>query len=393
MTKQITLPEFCHFGHLIDILYTNNIYDVNEKEFLFNLSEDCYFTPESLAFFCAWAIDGKQRGNTFIFQGSDDILNYLSRMDLFKHLGFPFDEDFNRRQEIGRFIPIQLIHSYEDVNPITDAICELVLHQFEDARVFLPAMEWSVNEIIDNVFNHACINSPAAVYGQYYPGKRRLEVAIVDTGQGIKASLEESFELEDDGAALLKAIQRGVTRNKDAGQGNGLAGTREIVLKNGGSFRLWSGSSQYHISKGTEVGCEDIPYTRGTGVLIKLFTDNPVDLGDIFISQPDWSYIDVLCEEIAEAGSLKVKDEVVNTVTRQAARPLRLKIEALLPDMDVPLVLDFSGVEKATNSFMDELLGMLYYQYHEEFSARIQLMHCTDIIQALANSVIGQRIS
>jgi len=184
---------------------------------------------------------------------------------------------------------------------------------------FLPEKRLLITELIDNVFNHANIETLAAVLGQYYPNKHRLEVAIVDMSRGIRTSLQEGHPTESDQQALDLAIQRGITRNKDAGQGNGLAGTHAIVLKNGGSLRLWSGDAQYHISKGNVKGYYNIPAMQGTGVLIKLFTHNPVNLSNTFIGGADWSYIDVLREAIEEDGSLKVKDEVLNSSTRKAA--------------------------------------------------------------------------
>jgi anti-sigma regulatory factor (Ser/Thr protein kinase) len=312
-------------------------------------------------------------------------------MDLFQHLGFDYKEQFNRHNETGRFIPLRLIRDFTDVTQATDDICELVIHQFENAHEFLPALEWAVNEVIDNVYNHACISTPAAICGQYYPKNKRLEIAIVDSGRGIKASLAESFDLPNDEAALGKAMQRGITRNKDEGQGNGLAGTREIVLKNGGSLRLWSGNSQYHISKGVEQGFHTIPYMQGTGVLIKLNTEQPVDLSDTFIGETDWSYINVLCEEIEEAGSLKVSEEVINTFTREAGRRLRLKIDSLLPEMEGPLVLDFQGIDMATSSFMDELFGKLYLKYGDDYSIRIKAININTILQSILSMTLYDR--
>ncbi len=384
----IKLPQFAHFGHVIDMLHLHQVYDAEKTNIRLNLPEECYLTTEAMAFLCSWGLARKELGTSFAFEGESDVLNYLSRMDLFEHLGVNYKEQFTRHNEIGRFIPLRLIRDFTDVTQATDAICELVIHQFENAHEFLPALEWAVNEVIDNVYNHACITTPAAICGQFYPKNKRLEIAIVDSGRGIKASLAESFDLPDDEAAIGKAMQRGITRNKDEGQGNGLAGTREIVLKNGGSLRVWSGNSQYHISKGVEQGFHRIPTMQGTGVLIKLNTENAVDLSDTFIGESDWSYINVLCEEIEESGSLKVSEEVINTFTREAARRLRLKVESLLPEMEGPLVLDFQNVDMATSSFMDELFGKLYQKYESEYHIRLKSVNLNLILLGVANAVM-----
>ncbi len=385
----IKLPQFAHFGHVIDLFHHYQIYDIDDTQVTIDLPEECYLTTEAMAFLCSWGLARKEKGSSIAFGGEADVLNYLSRMDLFQHLGFDYKEKFNRHNETGRFIPLRLIRDFTDVTRATDAICELVIHQFENAHEFLPALEWAVNEVIDNVYNHACISTPAAICGQYYPKNKRLEIAIVDSGRGIKASLAESFDLPDDKTAIGKAMQRGVTRNKDEGQGNGLAGTREIVLKNGGSLRVWSGNSQYHISKGVEQGFHNIPTMQGTGVLIKLNTEQPVDLSDTFIGENDWSYINVLCEEIEKEGSLKVSEEVINTFTREAGRRLRLKIESLLPEMEKPLVLDFQGVDMATSSFIDELIGKLYDKNMSDKKIQLRLVNLNSVLLSLANSVVN----
>jgi hypothetical protein len=377
---------------VIDLFRQYDIYDIENKKLTITLPEECYFTTEAMAFLCSWGLARKEMGTSFNYVGDSDVMNYLSRMDLFEHLGFDYTENFNRRNETGRFIPLRLIRDFTDVTQATDAICELVIHQFENAHEFLPALEWAVNEVIDNVYNHACISTPAAICGQFYPKNKRLEIAIVDSGRGIKASLAESFDLSDDQAAIEKAMKRGVTRNKDEGQGNGLAGTREIVLKNGGSLRVWSGSAQYHISKGEEQGFHKIPHMQGTGVLIKLNTEHAVDLSDTFIGETSWSYINVLCEEVEEAGSLRVSEEAINTFTREAGRRLRLKIESLLPEMEEPLVLDFQGVDMVTSSFIDELIGKIYQRYGSEHSMRIKITNLSPILLSIADMSITERV-
>ncbi len=389
--RKIELPQFAHFGHIIETLYRNDIYELKDNKINIVLPEECHFTPEGLAFLCAWGMQAKDRGCTIQFSGDTDIQNYLSRMDLFEHLDFSFEEKFNRHNELGRFIPLRLISDYTDVVPATNDICELVIHQFENAHEFLPALEWAVNEIIDNIYNHAGISSPAAICGQYYPMNKRLEIAIIDTGQGVKANMSRAFGLNTDRTALEKALARGVTSSGEEFRGNGLAGTREIVLNNGGSFRFWSGESQYHISNGVEQGYHEIPFMQGTGALIKLKTEKPVDLTDTFIGEKDWSYLNFLCQEIESVGALKISEETDNTVTREAGRRLRLKIESILPEMNGLLVLDFSDISMTTSSFVDELFGKLYHKYGSYNNIKLKVVNLNSILLSMVNATIAGR--
>jgi hypothetical protein len=54
----------------------------------------------------------------------------------------------------------------ERSSAVRAALCDLVVHHFDNAREFLPALEWAAYEIIDNVFNNAESPSPAAVFAQ-----------------------------------------------------------------------------------------------------------------------------------------------------------------------------------------------------------------------------------
>jgi hypothetical protein len=90
---------------------------------------------------------------------------------------------------------------------------------------------------------------PGAVYAQTHPRERRLDVAIVDVGRGIKASLSETRQVWSHGDALTQALQRGVTRGREAGMGNGLAGTHEIAARNRGRSHIWTGDAVLRSSR------------------------------------------------------------------------------------------------------------------------------------------------
>ena len=68
------------------------------------------------------------------------------------------------------------------------------------------------------------------------------------------------------GHAVTTALRRGATRSEDIGQGNGLAGTLEIVKKNQGDMWLWTGNVVFRVERGDEKGFVEIPELPGTGV-------------------------------------------------------------------------------------------------------------------------------
>ena len=389
----IHLPERVTHLALIHALAENGALKEEWERTDIDFPPRCFIDQAAIALLCEWALYHRQQGRVVGFYGDDNALHYLSRLDVFQHAGFDYAERFKRHGEAGRFIPARLIQSEEDVFDASNAVCDLVLRQFDHAREFLPAMEWAVYEVIDNIRLHAETPVPGVLTAQYYPTKHRLDIAIVDAGRGIMASLSQSQQLWSHGDAISKAIQRGVTRDDSVGQGNGMAGASEIVRKNGGELHVWTGDANFTIRKGRDRGFKPIAQIPGTGIFLRLDTRRPVRLRDTFISDPGWSYIDYEAERITESGGIRVADECVHTGGREPATTLRRKIETILEAADEPLVLDFSGVDFATSSFFDELLGRLAASLGPEvFGSGVYIANLKPELADMANVTIGQRM-
>ena len=114
----------------------------------------------------------------------------------------------------------------------------------EIERSVLAGLEWSVNEITDNVLNHA--ESPLGGLVQVATQRETVAFQFVvgDARRGILASMRDGFpDLQDDAEAIGEAVKQGVTRNPDIGQGNGLAGTLRVAALSNGSFSVLSGQA------------------------------------------------------------------------------------------------------------------------------------------------------
>lgn len=389
----VLLPEICKFSNLARVIDYNKLDKYDWMELAFKIPSYCYLDCTSIAYLAAWSMSHISDGRTVYFSGSPRVTQYLSRMDLFNFIGLDIYEHFKRKTAIGRFIPVRKICSGGDIAEIVNTICDLITHHFDNARDIIPAFEWTTNEIIDNIINHASIKSPAAVCAQYREDKSRLEIGIVDCGIGIKASLDESLSLKDHGHALIEALKRGVTRNPEVGQGNGLAGSKEILLNNKGSFCLWSGDAEYCIDNGEEIGLKKCGHIKGTAIYLSLDINKPVDLSQTFIGRSSWSYIEAECERISEQGGIRVSDECHDTATRETAKRFRRKILAMLPDMYDKLYIDFSDTTRASSSFLDELLGRLFLELGvDDFLDKIGVINMNSALMDMANVVIRQRL-
>ena len=82
--------------------------------------------------------------------------------------------------------------------------------------------------------------------------RRVVQIAVADAGVGFRQSLESSHgrrmsDRWDDGMALEDALIRGVSRFRDPGRGQGLAGVRRYVGKWDGKLSIRSGTARIAI--------------------------------------------------------------------------------------------------------------------------------------------------
>jgi hypothetical protein len=396
----IKLPASVTHQSFIEAVAAGDVMGLTGETYRIHVPRKCFISCSAIAAAGAWGQEMRRRGHGVEFYGDDDTLRYMARMDLFKLLEFPYRENFERHTEGGRFIPLHKVENTKECVKVINRIGDVVLHHFDNAREFFPAMEWAVNEVMDNIAIHSETPVPGVACAQFFPEKGRVEFGICDMGRGIKASLSERYELLSHGDAITKALERGVTRNPEVGQGNGLAGTLQIARANEGTFHLWSGDACFKMSQGKEPSFTIIPETRGTGIWLSLDTTKPVNLrtdtfiGDSQFGDNESTYIYSESERVTTGDGLVVADECFHTGSRPPAKDLRRKILTLLPDVDKqPLLLNFAGVKSASSSFLDELLGRLVLELGAPvFKSKVTVVNMSEHIKQMANVVIKQRL-
>lgn len=153
--------------------------------------------------------------------------------------GYPEDGTVYKKHFVRQFT------HFEELPAIIDRFMDVVMRHIEMPADILAALEWSVNEICDNVINHSTSKSGGFLQVIAYPKDHLIAFTVADAGIGILTSLREGFPaLENEVEAIDEAIKAGVTRNKEYGQGNGLAGTQRITALTGGSLDILSGAGR-----------------------------------------------------------------------------------------------------------------------------------------------------
>jgi hypothetical protein len=357
-----------------------------------------------LAFLGAWGLMARSTGTTIKLRGEAKTLADLQRLGFHQLLDIPGSSTNSNVQPakaptVG-VLPLTPIATEEQQFEAVDAICTIALAAVDNAAAFIPALEWLANEILGNILTHAAAETPGVVCAQYRAKQQRFDIGICDMGRGLLGSLKPTFpEVRSYGLAIDKAIERGVTRDPAIGQGNGMAGSYEIVRLNGGTYQIWTGDVVYELNKGKRrPGFQSMPAVFGTGVMLSLDTSRPVDLANTWIASATGAeclFLNTQTEAASDSG-LNVAAECLHTGGRAPAKLLRRKIQSLLPAMDgEPLILDFSGVKSAASSFLDELLGRLADEDPRGqvvFDGPVRIQGMNPTVQAMANVVVAQRL-
>lgn len=401
------LPKTCSIDGLSKALSSVGFLNGQSASAVLFVPEHCAIHCSALTFLCSWGRQQRRQGRELLIRGGEAALRQLMRLGLHEHLGLAYKKETLSSLE-NPAVPLRLISNEQDMMPAAAEIERLVQQHFDNAGTFLPALQWAVNEILDNVLRHADAAEPGAVYSEYFPREHRLDVAICDLGRGIYASLGETTYLYSHGHAITQAVRRGVTRSTDIGQGNGLAGVLEIVSKNGGELQIWTGDALYRVIKGEVKGFTQMPIVPGTGVAFSLDTRVPVDLRDTWIAARGAAFLPAqstgnansqdsvttaVSSESVGRRIIDIAEECDSTVMRGPAQRLRERIMPELLESSAPLTLDFSAVEDATSSFLDELLGRLARELGSNaFHKRLFIVGMSELIERMANVVIHQRL-
>lgn len=122
----------------------------------------------------------------------------------------------------------------------------------------------TLSEACQNIVEHAGRGGWVAVQTYRWQkrlGRRVVQIAVCDAGIGFRQSLESSQgrrggDRWDDAMALEDAVVRSVSRFRDAGRGQGLAGIRRYVGRWDGKLSIRSGTARIAIVPSWD---EDVP--------------------------------------------------------------------------------------------------------------------------------------
>lgn len=177
--------------------------------------------------------------------------HYLVRMGLFKILKVASDINVVEHEPAGRFIPVTQIRTSHELTRFITEMIPLLHVKAEQAET----IGYIVSELVRNVIEHAQAENGAVLCAQYYKKSNSIRIGIVDTGVGVKETINRSYSAKTDLEAIQLALWPGITgtTKKEGGTeqnaGAGLFFIKSIASVNRDFFILYSGNGFYKLLK------------------------------------------------------------------------------------------------------------------------------------------------
>ena len=206
----------------------------------------------------------RQERPGFAVPETEDTASYWARTGFFKHA----DELYELHGSVPRarggessvLLEITPVTKSEDVHDVVGRIQQKAQQILSkelniDAKATV-GFAMTLSEVCQNIVEHAGRGGWVGV--QTYTWRKRLAnrrvvvIAVCDAGCGFRESLESApgrvrSDRWDDAAALEEAVIRGVSRFRDPGRGQGLAGVRRYVGRWDGKVSVRSGTARIAI--------------------------------------------------------------------------------------------------------------------------------------------------
>lgn len=190
-----------------------------------------------------------------------DVVHYWARMGFVEHAEALFELHGKApraaaRGESDMLLEITPIRGADDVHEVVGHIqeraAEILTHRLGLEVQATMGFGMALSEACQNIVEHAGTGGWVAV--QTYNWRRRLGrqvviIAVTDAGMGFRRSLEatQARRFGDrwgDAAALEAALIQGVSRFRDPGRGQGLAGIRRYLNRWTGKLSVRSGTAR-----------------------------------------------------------------------------------------------------------------------------------------------------
>jgi anti-sigma regulatory factor (Ser/Thr protein kinase) len=335
-----------------------------------------------------------------LIEPADGTLRRLFVNANWAHFIDPEKYELNDKRRFNNLPALQFLDGDAQHNVVNRAMEVLMETIKVQERTQLKALEWALNEITDNVLNHAESPTGGMVQIQSFPTKNTVTFFVADTGLGIPATLRQAIpSITSDTDALDRAIREGVTRNTKTNQGNGLFGTFKCCEVSNGSFQIISNHANltWADKTGLSIKQDNVPF-RGSFIsaTINYSTAGLLEKAFVFkgrVHEPANDFIEAHYDTDGEKVIFVVATEVEGFGSREYGRRARSKIDNILVDRSIIIEFDFEGVSLVSSSFADEVFGKLFLELGAlDFMKRCTFKSVDQTVKRLIDRAIAQRM-
>jgi anti-sigma regulatory factor (Ser/Thr protein kinase) len=221
-------------------------------------------SPYGLTALLAVAQSRAQRAS-FAGPENEETASYWARAGFYRHAAdvYELHGKVPRAREAAAesnvLLEITDVTRSDDVHQVVERIQSraqaILVHELHLDPQATMRFAMTLSEVCQNIIEHAGQGGWVAVQAYRYRrrlGRRVVVIAVCDAGVGFRRSLESSpgwkpKDRWDDAMALEDALIRGVSRYRDPGRGQGLAGVRRFVGKWDGKLAIRSGTARIAI--------------------------------------------------------------------------------------------------------------------------------------------------
>ena len=200
----------------------------------------------------------------FTVPASDDVRRYWARTGFFRHAAELFEihgkvPRVPTSEDSDQLLDITPVGASEDVHQVVGRIQEraarMLSHELGLEAKATMGFAMALSEACQNIVEHAGTSGWVAVHVYNWRkrlGRRVIVIAVSDAGLGFRRSLEatQAKRFGDrwgDAAALEAALIQGVSRFRDPGRGQGLAGIKRYLSRWDGKISIRSGTARLSI--------------------------------------------------------------------------------------------------------------------------------------------------
>lgn len=220
---------------------------------------------------------------------ADDTASYWARANFFHYADDYFDLKgiVPKRGPSGDsqvLLELTPISNTEDIHDVVGRIQlkaqQILAKELGIDPKAIVGFAMTLSEVCQNIIEHAGRGGWVMVQTYNWAkrlGRRVVVIAVCDAGVGFRSSLESAgtapADRWDDAAALEAAVIRGVSRFRDPGRGQGLAGVRKYVGRWGGKLSVRSGTARIAIVPDWDEDQpleENLPYFPGAQIQVTI---------------------------------------------------------------------------------------------------------------------------